>query len=77
MNCQLSFADLYRLARGGGWTAAQAATFAALSQPEKNAFVRELADEAGCIDTADQTGDDGVVYTAFWRKGESTPAAST
>jgi hypothetical protein len=77
VNCHLSFADLHRLARGGDWTAAQAAAFAALSQPEKNALVRQLADEAGGIETEDQTGDDGVVYTAFWRTGDDAPAAST
>ena len=62
----MGFADLFRLARKRGWTAEEEGAFQALSQPERNAAVMELAREAGGIRTEDRIGTDGQVYTAFW-----------
>lgn len=66
--CELGFADLFRMARGREWTPEEERRYRALSQPERNAAVRELAAEAGDIHTADRVGTDGVVYTAFWKR---------
>jgi hypothetical protein len=64
--CSLGFADLFRLAKKRGWTLDEERTFQALTQPERNAAVLELAREAGGIRTEDRIGTDGQVYTAFW-----------
>ena len=69
--CTIGFADLFRLAKKRGWTAAEERAFQAMTQPERNAAVKELAREAGRIRTEDRTGTDGLVYTAFWL--EETP----
>jgi hypothetical protein len=64
--CSIGFADLFRLAKKRGWTADEEREFQALTQPERNAAVIELAREAGGIQTEDRIGSDGQVYTAFW-----------
>lgn len=71
----MSFADLHALAHGRAWTCDEAARFAAMPQPEKNAAVRALAAKAGNVETADCVGDDGVVYTAFWVCAEADGGA--
>jgi hypothetical protein len=64
--CELSFSDLFRMARDRPWTSAEEARFKALDQPARNADVRELAREAGGTHTEDRVGTDGTIYTAFW-----------
>lgn len=66
LECNTSFADLFRLARRRGWTADEERHFQQLNQPQRNTVVKEMAAEAGCIDTEDRIGSDGLIYTAFW-----------
>ena len=65
-DCNIGFADLFRLAKKRGWTAEEELRYQALSQPERNAAVVELAREAGGVHVEDRIGTDGQVYTAFW-----------
>lgn len=65
-SCCMSFRDLFQRARGRDWTPEEEEAFQALSQPQRNALVRQLASEAGNIRTEDRTGSDGRCYTAFW-----------
>lgn len=69
-DCCMSFRDLFVLARKREWTAAEERHFQKVSQPERNRLVRELAAEAGCVETEDRLGTDGQTYTAFWMKRE-------
>jgi len=62
----MGFADLFRLARKRIWTTEEKDAFQALDQEARNAAVKQLAQEAGCVRTADRLGTDGVIYTAFW-----------
>lgn len=64
--CELGFAELYQMAHDRAWTAEEERSFQALGQEARNAMVRELAQKAGGIRTADRIGTDGVTYTAFW-----------
>lgn len=64
--CEMGFADLFRLARKRIWTTEEKDAFQALDQEARNAAVKQLAQEAGCVRTADRLGTDGVIYTAFW-----------
>ena len=64
--CTIGFADLFRLAKKRGWTAEEERAFQAMTQPQRNSEVKELAREAGGIRTEDRIGTDGLVYTAFW-----------
>lgn len=66
--CELGFADLFRMAKKRPWTPGEEEGFRSLDQPARNAIVRELAREAGGVHTEDRLGTDGVVYTAFWLK---------
>ena len=45
------------------------ARFQAMDQDARNAMVKQLAQEAGCIRTEDRRGTDGLIYTAFWVEG--------
>jgi hypothetical protein len=67
--CEMGFADLFRLARKRIWTPEEKGAFQALDQDARNAAVKKLAQEAGCVRTADRLGTDGVTYTAFWVEG--------
>ena len=67
----MGFADLFRLARKRIWTTEEKDAFQALNQDARNAAVKQLAQEAGCVRTADRLGADGVIYTAFWREDRS------
>jgi hypothetical protein len=62
----MGFADLFRLARKRIWTTEEKDAFQALDQDARNAAVKQLAQEAGCVRTADRLGTDGLIYTAFW-----------
>lgn len=62
----MGFADLFRLARKRIWTTEEKDAFQALDQDARNAAVKQLAREAGCVRTADRLGTDGLIYTAFW-----------
>jgi hypothetical protein len=64
--CSFGFADLFRLAKKRAWTAEEEKGFRSLDQRGRNAVVKQLAREAGCVRTEDRTGTDGLVYTAFW-----------
>ena len=64
--CEMGFADLFRLARKRIWTAEEKDAFQALDQDARNTAVRQLAQEAGCVRTEDRRGTDGLIYTAFW-----------
>lgn len=64
--CKIGFGDLFQLAKGRGWSAAEEREFQALDQSARNKLVKELALEAGNILTEDRTGTDGLIYTAFW-----------
>ena len=64
--CEMGFADLFRLARKRIWTTEEKDAFQALGQDARNAAVKQLAQEAGCVRTADRLGTDGAIYTAFW-----------
>jgi hypothetical protein len=72
----MGFRDLFHLAKKRHWTAAEEQAFAALSQEARNRAVKALAAEAGCVQTEDRLGCDGVVYTAFWLARESTNRAA-
>jgi hypothetical protein len=65
-SCCMSFRDLFVLAKSRPWSAEEEQHFRALSQPERNAIVKELAAQAGRVQVEDRRGSDGVVYTAFW-----------
>lgn len=65
--CQYSFADLFRAAKGRDWSAAEQAEFDALDQAARNQWVRKLAAESESFVTEDRRSCDGLVYTAFWR----------
>jgi uncharacterized protein YbjQ (UPF0145 family) len=67
--CEMSFADLFRLARKRAWTSDEEDAFQAMDQDARNAAVKQLAQEAGCVRMADRVGADGVIYTAFWLEG--------
>jgi hypothetical protein len=56
------------MARHRDWTPDEERFFLSLDQPARNAVVRQLAAEAGGVQTADRVGTDGVTYTAFWRR---------
>ncbi len=62
----MSFADLFRLAKKRSWTAEEERGFQSLDWRARNAVVKQLARETGCVQTEDRTGTDGLVYTAFW-----------
>ena len=64
--CEMGFADLFRLARKRTWTSDEEDAFQSMDQDARNAAVRQLAQEAGCVRTADRVGTDGATYTAFW-----------
>ena len=65
--CEYSFADLFRAVRGRDWTIEEQAELESLPQPDRNAWVKKLAQAAeGRIATEDRLGTDGQVYTAFW-----------
>ena len=66
LECRYSFDDLFRLAHGRDWTAAEKRAFLALEQGARNGEVRRLAERAGCVRTEDRLGSDGMTYTAFW-----------
>ena len=66
-DCEMGFADLFRLARKRIWTPEEKDAFQALDQDARNAAVKQLAREAGCcVRTEDRLGTDGMIYTAFW-----------
>ena len=65
-DCCTSFRDLFLLAKKRAWTAEEERSFQALDQDARNQLVKEFAAEAGCIQTEDRIGTDGVTYTAFW-----------
>lgn len=67
-DCEMGFADLFRLAKKRTWTAEEEDRFQALGQEARNTAVRQLALEAGCVLTEDRRGTDGLIYTAFWRE---------
>lgn len=62
----MSFQQLFERAKGRSWTTEESQAFGALSQPQRNAVVRQWAAEAGHIRTEDRRGSDGLIYTAFW-----------
>ena len=64
--CQVGFAELFRLARKREWTPEEQQRFEAMDQDKRNEMVRQLSREAGCIRTEDRRGTDGKTYTAFW-----------
>ena len=65
--CQYSYADLFEAVRGRAWTDAERGAFESLTQPQRNAWVKEMARAAdGAVSTEDRVGTDGQVYTAFW-----------
>jgi len=64
--CDIGFADLFRLAHHRPWSDEEADRFHALDQDARNEVVREWAALARCIQTEDRLGTDGIVYTAFW-----------
>lgn len=64
--CRYSFDELFRLAHDREWTAEEKSAFMALDQATRNREVKRLADQAGCVQTEDRVGTDGVTYTAFW-----------
>jgi hypothetical protein len=62
--CAYSFWDLYQAALKRQPTEVEKKKFFALSQTERNALVKDLAEKAGWgID--DRIGSDGQIYTAF------------
>ncbi len=65
-DCELGFADLFRMAHGRAWTEQEELIFRALGQRDRNEAVRDWARQAGGIVTEDRVGTDGVTYTAFW-----------
>jgi len=67
--CDMSFADLFNMAKKRAWTPDEERKFAALDPQSRNALVKQLAKEAGRIDTEDRLGTDGITYTAFWVEG--------
>ena len=65
--CQYSYADLFEAVRGRAWTQAEQREFEALMQPQRNAWVKDLAGASGgTVGTEDRVGTDGEIYTAFW-----------
>jgi len=68
IRCSMGFRELFILAKGREWTQDEVTAFQSLDQQGKNRMVKQLAAEAGCIQTEDQVGTDGLVYTAFWKE---------
>ena len=65
--CQYSYADLFEAVHGRTWTEAERGAFEVLAQPQRNAWVKDLAKAAGGrVATEDRLGTDGEMYTAFW-----------
>jgi hypothetical protein len=65
--CDYSFADLFRMVHDRSWTADEQRAFEALTQPQRNQWVREMAAKSGgSIVIEDRRGSDGEIYTAFW-----------
>ena len=64
--CEMGFADLFRLAKKRAWTSEEEDRFQALDQDARNEAVKRLAQEAGGVNTVDRPGTDGLIYTAFW-----------
>ena len=62
--CQVGFAELFRLARKREWTPEEQQRFEAMDEDKRNEMVRQLSREAGCIRTEDRRGTDGKVYKA-------------
>ena len=67
--CYIGFADLYRLAKKCEWSPAQEKELLDASQEARNAWVKQLAQEAGCVRVEDRLGSDARTYTAFWVEG--------
>lgn len=67
--CDMSFADLFNMAKKRAWTPDEERDFAALAPQSRNLLVKQLAKEAGRIHTEDRLGSDGITYTAFWLEG--------
>jgi len=65
--CCMGFRELFTLAKKRPWTTEEERYFKSVDQPARNRLVKELASQAGCIQTEDRRGTDGQVYTAFWR----------
>lgn len=65
-DCELGFADLFRMAHGRAWTAQEARMFADMGQQDRNEAVKDWAGRADGIVTEDRVGTDGITYTAFW-----------
>ncbi len=65
--CQYSYADLFEAIHGRTWNESERLQFESLTQPQRNAWVKEMARAAdGAVSTEDRMGTDGQVYTAFW-----------
>lgn len=75
-NCCMGFRELFELAKKRPWTSDEERAFAALDQDARNIAVKSLAAEAGCVQTEERRGSDGVVYTAFWMTQGCPPRAT-
>ncbi len=65
--CQYSYADLFEAVRGRTWNESERLQFESLTQPQRNAWVKDLAGASGgTVGTQDRVGTDGQTYTAFW-----------
>ncbi len=65
--CQYSYADLFEAVRGRTWNESERLQFESLTQPQRNAWVKDLAGASGgTVGTEDRVGTDGQTYTAFW-----------
>jgi hypothetical protein len=65
--CDLSLEDLFRFVHRRDPTPAELETYRVLSQPDRNALVKELIGLSdGAFVCEDRSGTDGVTYTAFW-----------
>jgi hypothetical protein len=67
--CNFSFNDLFSAYAGRNMSAEEKQRFNALPQEEKNIKVRQWAAQAG-FKTEDRRGQDGLIYTAFWKELE-------
>lgn len=68
-SCKFSFDDLHQARFGRKMTSQEKETLYEKPQAERNNIVRHWAKSTGWL-TENRMGEDGVVYTAFWKGGD-------
>lgn len=73
-SCAYSFDDLHHAVHARNMTEAQRRRLYAMTQAERNAWVRQMvARTDGGFTCEDRTGSDDQIYTAFWATHRTVP----